>query len=166
MIITYLLILLFVLEMILECILHFQPFILPCRCNPQTVSTFICFQPKPFDKRNVIHAYVVMSFPVLVLFKRESRTFVTEFPVELRRIEITFQPYFFQLAQLQNYSFGEFQGIPAEVYQRQQFIYMREVTLCLVHILVELDAFFLMLLLHCLDMLYQFFVLTFKGGYA
>ncbi len=36
----------------------------------------------------------------------------------------------------------------------------------LVYILVELGTFFLMLLFHCLDMPYQFFILTFKDGYA
>lgn len=43
---------------------------------------------------------------------------------------------------------------------------MREITLYPVHILIELGAFFFMFLLHCFDMPYQFFVLTFKGGYA
>ena len=89
-----------------------------------------------------------------------------ELSVELGRIEITFQPNFLQLTQLLNYSFREFQGISAEVNQRQQLPYVREVSLYLVHILVELGAFFSMFKFHCLDMLYQFFVLTFKCGYA
>ena len=149
-----------------EYILYFQPLILPCRCNPQTVSPFIRFLSEPLDKRNVIYAYMVVSFPVLVLLKRESSTLDTELSVKLRRIEITFQPNFLQLAQLLNYSFGEFQGIPAEVYQRQQLIYMREVTLYLVHILVKLGAFFHMFPFHCFNIPYQFFVLTFKDGHA
>ena len=124
------------LEWIFEFILYFQHLILPCRCNPQTVSPFIRFLSEPLDKRNVIHAYMVMSFPVLVLLKRESRTLVTKLSVELGRIEITFQPNFLQLAQLLNYSFGEFQGVPAEVYQRQQLLHMGKVPLYFVHILV------------------------------
>ena len=149
-----------------EYILYFQPFILLCWCNPQAVFPFIRFLPEPLHQRNIIHAYMVVSFPVLVLLKRESRTLVTELSVELGRIEITFQPYFLQLAQLLNYSFGEFQGVPAEVYQRQQLLYMGEVSLYLVHILVELGALFPMFPFHCFNMPYQFFVLTFKGGYA
>lgn len=43
---------------------------------------------------------------------------------------------------------------------------MREVTLYLVHIFVELGAFFPMCPFHCFNMPYQFFILTFKGGYA
>ena len=125
-----------------EFILYFQLLILSCRCNPQTVSPFIRFLSEPLHKRNIIHAYVVMPFPVLVLFKRESRILVTKLSVKFRRIEITFQPYFLQLAQLLDYSFREFQGVSTEVNQRQQFLYMREVPLYLVHILVELDAFF------------------------
>ena len=77
-----------------EFILYFQPLILPCRCNPQTVSPFIRFLPKPLHKWYIIYAYVVVSFFAFVLFKRECRIFVTELSVELRRIEITFQPYF------------------------------------------------------------------------
>ena len=127
-----------------EFILYFQLLILSCRCNPQTVSPFIRFLSEPLHKRNIIHAYVVMPFPVLVLFKRESRILVTKLSVEFRRIEITFQPYFLQLAQLLDYSFREFQGVSTEVNQRQQFLYMREVPLYLVHILVELGAFFSM----------------------
>ena len=52
-----------------EYILYFQSLILLCWCNPQTVSPFIRFLPKSLDKRNVVNAYVVMSFPVLVLLK-------------------------------------------------------------------------------------------------
>ena len=92
--------LLFVLGVIFEYILYFQPLILPCRCNSQTISPFIRFLSEPLDKRNVIYAYMVVSFPVLVLLKRESCTLVTELSVELGRIKITFQPYFLQLAQL------------------------------------------------------------------
>ena len=58
------------------------------------------------------------------------------------------------------------QGVSAKVNQRKQFLHMREITLYLVHILIELVAFFPMCLFHCLDMSYQFFVLTFKGGDA
>ena len=147
-------------------ILYFQPFILCCRCNSQTISPFIRFLPEPLHKRNIIHAYMVMSFPVLVLLKRESRIFIMELSVEFGRIEITFQPYFLQLTQLLNYPFREFQGVSAEVNQWQQLLHIREVPLYLVHILVELGAFFSMFKFHCLDMLYQFFVLTFKCGYA
>lgn len=89
-----------------------------------------------------------------------------ELSVELGRIEITFQPNFLQLAQLLYYSFRELQGVPAEVNQRQQLFHMREVTLYLVHILVELGAFFPMCPFHRFNLPYQFFVLTFKGGYA
>ena len=149
-----------------EYILYFQPFILLCRCNSQTVSPFIRFLSEPLHKRNVIHAYVVMSFPVLVLFKRESRILVTKLSVEFRRIEITFQPYFLQLAQLLDNLFRKVQGVSAEVNQRQQLLHIGEVTLYFVHILVELGTFFLMLLLYCLDMPHQFFILIFKGGYA
>ena len=49
-----------------EYILYFQPFILP---YIQTVSPFIRFLSEPLYKRNVIHAYMVVSFSVLVLFK-------------------------------------------------------------------------------------------------
>lgn len=59
-----------------------------------------------------------MSFPALVLVKRESRIFITELSVEFRRIEITFQPYFFQLTQLLDYPFREIQGASAEINQR------------------------------------------------
>ena len=149
-----------------EYILYFQSFTLLCWCNSQTVSPFFCFLPEPLHKRNVIHAYVVISFSVLVLFKRESCTLVTELSVELGRIEITFQPNFLQLAQLLDYPFREFQGVPAEVNQRQQLLHMGEVPLYLVHILVELGAFFLMLPFHCFNIPYQFFVLTFKDGHA
>ena len=71
-----------------------------CRCNHQTVSPFMCFLPEPLYQWNIVYAYMVMSFPVLVLLKRESRILVTELSVEFGRIEITFQPYFLQLAQL------------------------------------------------------------------
>ena len=71
-----------------EYILYFQSFTLLCWCNSQTVSPFIRFLPKPLDKRNVVNAYVVMSFPVLVLLKWESRILVTELSVELGRIEM------------------------------------------------------------------------------
>ena len=110
--------LLFVFRVILRCILHFQSFILSCRSNPQTVSPFIRFLPEPLDKRNIIHAYMVVSLPVLVLLKRESRILVSELSVELRRIEITFQPNFLQFAQLLDYPFREFQGVSAEINQR------------------------------------------------
>ena len=43
---------------------------------------------------------------------------------------------------------------------------MREVTLYLVHILVELGAVFYMFPFHCFNILYQFFILTFKGRYT
>ena len=66
-----------------------------------------------------------------------------ELSVELGRIEITFQPYLLQLAQLLDYPFREIQGVSAEVNQRQQLLHIGEVTLYLVHILVELGAFFL-----------------------
>ena len=79
---------LFAFGVLFEYILYFQPFILLCRCNPKTGSPFIRFLSEPLHKRNVIHAYMVVSFPVLVLLKRESRTFVTEFSVELGRIEM------------------------------------------------------------------------------
>ena len=81
---------LFAFGVLFEYILYFQPFIMLCRSNPQTASPFTCFLPEPLHKRNVIHAYVVVSFPILVLFKRESCIFITELSVELRRIEITF----------------------------------------------------------------------------
>lgn len=58
------------------------------------------------------------------------------------------------------------QGVSAKVNQWKQLLHMREITLYPVHILIELGAFFPMCLFHCLDMPYQFFVLTFKGGYA
>ena len=145
---------LFAFGVLFEYILYFQPFILPYGCNPQTVSPFTCFLSEPLHKRNVIHAYMVMPFPVLVLFKRESCIFVTELSVELRRIEISFQPYLFQLAQLLGYPFREFQVVSAEVNQRQQSLYVREVSLYLVHILVELGAFFSMFKFHCLNMLH------------
>mgnify|MGYP001777110833 CR=1 FL=1 len=87
---------------------------------------------------------MVVSFPALVLLKRESRTLVMELSAELGRIEITFQPDFLQFAQLLDYPFREFQGVPAEVNQWQQLLHIGEVTLYLVHILVELGAFFLM----------------------
>ena len=103
---------LFAFGVLFEYILYFQPFILPYGCNPQTVSPFTCFLSEPLHKRNVIHAYMVMPFPVLVLFKRESCIFVTELSVELRRIEISFQPYLFQLAQLLGYPFREFSTLP------------------------------------------------------
>ena len=48
---------------------------------------------------------MVMSFPVLVLLKRKSCILVTELPVELGRIKITFQPYLLQHAQLLDYPF-------------------------------------------------------------
>ena len=154
------------LEWIFEFILYFQPLILPCRCNPQTVSPFMCFLSEPLHKRNVIHANVIMSFSVLVLFKRKCGIFITEFSVELWGIEITFQPNFLQLAQLLDYPFREFQGVPAEVNQWQQFLHMREVLLYLILILIELGAFFLMFPFHCFNMPYQFFILTFKYGYV
>ena len=153
-------------EWIFEFILYFQPLILPCRCNPQTVSPFMCFLSEPLHKRNVIHANVIMSFSVLVLFKRKCGIFITEFSVELWGIEITFQPNFLQLAQLLDYPFREFQGVPAEVNQWQQFLHMREVLLYLILILIELGAFFLMFPFHCFNMPYQFFILTFKYGYV
>ena len=114
-------------------ILYSQSFILSCRSNSQAVSPFIRFLPEPLYKRNVIHTYVIMSFPVLVLLKRESRTLVSELSVEFGRIEITFQPNFLQLAQLLDYPFREFQCVPAEVNQRQQLLHMRKVSLYLVH---------------------------------
>ena len=126
----------------------------------------MCFLPEPLHKRYIIYAYVVVTFLFLVLLKRECRSIVTELPVELRRIEITFQPYLLQLAQLLDYPFREIQGVSAEINQRQQFLYVREVSLYLVHILAELGAFFPMFLFHCFYMPYQFFVLTFKCGYA
>ncbi len=43
---------------------------------------------------------------------------------------------------------------------------MREVSLYLIHIFIELGTFFFMFLFHCFDMLHQFFVLTFKGRYT
>ena len=104
-----------------EFILYFQPLILPCRCNPQTVSPFICFLPEPLYQQNIIHAYVVVSFTVLVLFKRESCIFITEFSVKFGRIEITFQPNFFQLAQLFDYPFREMQGVSAKVINGSSF---------------------------------------------
>ena len=153
-------------EWISEFILYFQPLILLCRCNPQTVSPFICFLPEPLHKWYIIYAYVIVSFSAFVLFKRECCIFVTELSVELRRIEISFQPYLLQLTQLLDYSFRESQGVSAEVNQRQQLIHVREVSLYLVHILVELGTFVSMFKFHSLDMLYQFFVLTFKGEYS
>ena len=117
---------LFAFRVFFEYILYFQSFILSCRCNSKTVSPFIRFLSEPLNKRNIVNAYVVMSFPVLVLFKRESRTFVTELSVELKRIEISFQPYLFQLAQLLDYPFREFRGVSAEVNQRQQFLHVME----------------------------------------
>ena len=48
---------------------------------------------------------MVMSVPVLVLLKRKSCILVTELPVELGRIKITFQPYLLQHAQLLDYPF-------------------------------------------------------------
>ena len=109
---------------------------------------------------------MVMSFPVFILLKRECCIFIMELSVELGRIEITFQSYLLQLAQFLDNLFREMQGVSAEVNQRQQHFYMRKVPLYLVNILVKLGAFFFMFLFHCLDMLYQFFVQTFKGGYA
>ena len=50
----------------------------------------MCFLPEPLYQWNIIYAYMVMSFPVLILFKQESCIFITELSVELRRIEITF----------------------------------------------------------------------------
>ena len=93
----------------------------------------MCFLPEPLHKRNIIHAYVVVSFPILVLFKRESRIFVTELSAEFRGIEITFQPYLLQLAQLLDYPFREIQGTSAEVNQRQQLLHMGEVPLYLIY---------------------------------
>ena len=107
---------LFAFGVLFEYILYFQPFILPCGCNHQTVSPFMCFLSEPLHKRNVIHAYVVVSFPILVLFKRESCIFITELSVEFRGIEITFQPYLLQLAQLLDYPFRKIQGASAKVY--------------------------------------------------
>ena len=69
---------------------------------------------------------MVVSFPVLVLLKRKYRTLITKLSVELGRIEITFQPYLFQLAQLLDYPFREFRGVSAEVNQRQQFLHVME----------------------------------------
>lgn len=83
----------------------------------------MCFLPELLHKRYIIYAYVVVTFLFLVLLKRECRSIVTELPVELRRIEITFQPYLLQLAQLLDYPFREIQGVSAEINQRQQFLY-------------------------------------------
>lgn len=66
------------------CILDFQPFILLCRSKPKTVSPFMRFLSELLDKRNIVHVYMVMLFPVLVLHKRECRTFTMEFSVEFR----------------------------------------------------------------------------------
>lgn len=126
----------------------------------------MCFLPEPLHKWYIIYAYVIVSFSAFVLFKRECCIFVTELSVELRRIEISFQPYLLQLTQLLDYSFREFQGVPAEVNQWQQFLHMREVLLYLILILIELGAFFLMFPFHCFNMPYQFFILTFKYGYV
>lgn len=46
-----------------EYILYFQSFILPCRCNFQTVSPFIRFLSGLSHKRNVIHAYMISCPP-------------------------------------------------------------------------------------------------------
>ena len=124
---------LFAFGVLFEYILYFQPSILPCGCHPQTVSPFTCFLSEPLHKRNIIHAYVVVSFPILVLFKRESCIFITELSVEFRGIEITFQPYLLQLAQLLDYPFREIQGTSAEVNQRQQLLHMGEVPLYLIY---------------------------------
>ena len=120
--IPYLLMFLFDFGVFFEFILYFQLLILSCRCNPQTVSPFIRFLSEPLHKRNIIHAYVVMPFPVLVLFKRESRILVTKLSVEFRRIEITFQPYFLQLAQFLGNPFRKMQGVSAGVNQQQQLL--------------------------------------------
>ena len=77
-----------------------------------------------------------------------------ELSVELGRIEITFQPNFLQLAQLLDYPFREFQGVSAEDNQWQQLLHVREVSLYLVYILVELGALSSMFKFHCLDMLH------------
>ena len=65
-----------------------------CGCNVEIVSPFIRFLPKSLHKWYIIYAYVIVSFSAFVLFKQECHIFVTELSVELRRIEITFQPYF------------------------------------------------------------------------
>ena len=65
---------------------------------------------------------MIVTFPILVLLKRECRTLVTELSVELRRIEITFQSYLLQLAQFLGNPFRKMQGVSAGVNQQQQLL--------------------------------------------
>lgn len=60
----------------------FHPITLLMGSNPQIFSPFMRFLTEPLHKWNVVHAYLEMSNPAFVFFKREIRAFCMEFTDE------------------------------------------------------------------------------------